>query len=148
MGVHLMKPMFKLVILLICLFCVYGCGSIYNTQKKTLFQTATQDDYGPPPPQNHLQVEKRLLLSFLKDSAKAQLFWKQTRRDIIPRNEEGLTPALVWISPVDLNTKQKDGSFSEVRTFYFAWSQGELFALALPENESEEQECRRWTYLN
>ncbi len=143
-----MKPMFKLVILLACLSCVYGCGSVYQTKKKDLLQTATLDDYGPRPPKNHLQVEKRLLLSFLKNQEKAQLFWKPARRDIIPSDAEGLKPELVWISPVDLNTRQKDGSFSDVRSFYFAWSQGKLFALALPENASEEQECHRWTYLN
>lgn len=117
-------------LLIISVIFLSGCGTVYQSRRNTLLDTATPEDYGPPPPANHQELEKNIVLKQLKDPESAKFEeWSEPRRDIIPEGFASPVPILVWITSVNVNAKNSYGGYVGFQPYLFAWKNGKLYAL-------------------
>jgi hypothetical protein len=52
-----------------------------------MLETATEADYGSPPPANHQELERQIILDSLKDPDSAKFEFGSVTRDAIPSGE-------------------------------------------------------------
>lgn len=127
--------------------CCFRVGTNFEASRQNLLKTAAIEDYAAEPPTTHREIETRLILSFLKEPHQAKISWQVTKTDVIYCDGDDPQPIMVWVSPVNVTARKTDGNYNETKTFYFAWKQGELFALALPEGTKNSYQDIPWTYL-
>lgn len=116
-------------LLILSVLLLSGCGTVYQSRRNNLLQTATPKDYGPPPPINHQEIAKNIVLKQLKDPESAKFEeWSAPRRDIIQQGFASPVPILVWITSVNVNAKNSYGGYVGFQPYFFAWKNGMLYA--------------------
>ena len=85
-----------LLLVLSIFFC--GCGTIYQSRKDNLWKNENPEEWGAQPSQEHKEIEKKLILSMLKDPSSAQFQWNKLKRNIIQQSIASPTPVLIWQS--------------------------------------------------
>lgn len=105
-----------------------GCGVMYESRRAELLESASPEDYGPPPPEDHQEIGEQMIRAALKDPDSAKFQWADPRRDIIQQGFASPTPALVWLAPVKVNAKNGFGGYTGFKQYCFAWKDGALFA--------------------
>lgn len=143
-----MKAIFYITLIALCSSLMSGCGTLYESRKDKLLQNAPLEDWGASPSEQHQEIEKKYILSVLKDPSSAQLQWTELQRAIIPSGIASPTPQLIWLSTVNVNAKNSYGGFTGAKPYKFAWVNGELFALATPRTTSHGSVYCSWQYLN
>lgn len=121
------------MVLLLALLC--GCGLAYEAKKSQLQKTATEADYGPRPPTNHIEFERSLILAGLRDAESAR--FQEPRAPIKFIMQKGIgspTPVLVWVSSWLVNAKNAYGGYTGFQIHEFAWRDGKIVAVYSPAN--------------
>src|ERR1044071_7636831 len=122
-----MRPTFTLFL---CVFLTLAsCGMAYEANKQQLLRTAKAGDYGPPPPANHQNIERSIILSTLKDPESARFQFAPLARDAIPQANLSPTPVLVWMQMVSVNAKNSYGGYTGAQDYYFCWRNGKVYAI-------------------
>jgi len=109
-----------------------GCGIAHNVMRSQMLETATEADYGSPPPANHQELERQIILDSLKDPDSAKFEFGSVTRDVIPSGFFNPKPILVWKTYVRVNTKNSYGGYTGFNRWYFAWRDGQVIAVAFP----------------
>lgn len=125
-----MKALIKVSVLLLMISAISGCGVAYNVNRNSLLKSATESDYGPPPPPNHQDLEAQAIRARLKDpeSARFEFGVGEIRRDAIQSGFASPTPILVWRTVVQVNAKNSYGGYTGFQPWHFAWSNGRIIA--------------------
>jgi hypothetical protein len=141
---HFLKLTFGIV--LIC--CMVSCGVAYESRKNELLRTAKLEDYGPRPPENHKEMEKEIILSYLKDPYSAQFSsWAEAQPNVMPETDFSPNPKLVWVTSVQVNAKNSYGGYTGDNTWAFAWSNGKIIAIGSPRTTPRGTTYTSWSYV-
>ncbi len=99
-----------------------------------MLKTATIQDYGVPPPDNHKEIEVKIIRQMLKDPDAAKFEFDSVSRDIIPNKIFNATPTLVWISYLRVNGKNDFGGYVGFKPYKIAWKNGRVYAYTSDES--------------
>lgn len=124
-----------------------GCGVAYNVKRSQMLKTATEADYGPPPPTNHQELEMQLIRANLKDPDSAKCEFGGVTRDAIQSGFASPTPILVWRTSVRVNAKNSYGGYTGFQPYHFAWRDGRVVAVAFPTVSAYGVSDGYWQYL-
>jgi hypothetical protein len=134
------------VVLILMAGLLSGCGFAYNINRDKLLQSATEADFGPPPPENHEEIEKAFILENLKDPESARFrSIDKINKTAIQSGFASPTPILVWITALSVNAKNSYGGYSGFQYYAFAWQNERLVAFSGPTKSMEEMVF--WEYL-
>jgi hypothetical protein len=116
----------------VALLC--GCGTIEQSMAHKLAKTARLEDYGPPPPTNHVELEEYFVRAGLKDPDSAQIRFTNSvpAPSIIPSGFASPTPRLIWQTFFEVNAKNSYGGYTGFSPYLFAWRDGKMVAYISP----------------
>ncbi len=126
------RSLFILFVATVLAIFLSACGVAYNANRSKLLSTATEADYGPPPPDNHQDIEARAVLATLKDPESARFQFGGVSRDAIPSGPMSPTAMLVWVTFAQVNAKNSYGGYTGFQPWRFAWTNGRIVAVAPP----------------
>jgi hypothetical protein len=118
--------------LLLAFSLLSGCGLAYQINRNGLLKSANESDYGPPPPDNHQEIEAQTIRTMLKDPGSAQFEFGGMQRDAIQSGFASPTPILVWRTFVRVNSKNSFGGYTGFSPYHVAWRDGRIIAVAPP----------------
>jgi len=124
-----------------------SCGIAYNAKRSQMLKTATEADYGPPPPTNHQDIEMQMIRASLKDPDSAKFEFGSVTRDVIQSGFASPTPILVWRTYVRVNAKNSYGGYTGFQPHHFAWQNGRVVAIAFPLVTASGVSDGYWQYL-
>lgn len=136
----------KRVVLLLMAVVLSGCGFAYNINRDKLLESATEADFGPPPPANHEEIEKAFILESLKDPESARFkSIDKMNKTAIQSGFASPTPILVWITGLSVNAKNSYGGYTGFQYYLFAWQNEKIIAFSGPTQSMEGMVF--WEYL-
>jgi len=128
----MLRSLLIAILLASVLFASSGCGVAYRINRDKLLSTATETDYGPPPPENHQDIAAQVIRQQLKDPDSAQFQFGGIARDAIQTGPMSPTAMLVWRTSALVNAKNSYGGYTGFQPWHLAWKNGRVIAIAPP----------------
>lgn len=117
------------ILLLSCLLLLNSCGIVYQSNMDKLKETATEADYGNPPPENYKKIVETYIRELLKDPDSGQFRnWKEPYRCLYPSYDSMTMPKLGWCNYVEVNAKNGFGAYTGFSLWQIRWSGEKIYS--------------------
>ena len=123
----------KIILGLLCLICLNGCGPTSREIANETLMKASDSDYGNPPPKNYKKLTENYIKTFLKDpdSAKFQN-WKEPMRCVYQSINSWESPELGWCTYVEVNAKNSLGGYVGYELYEIRWLNEKIHSFHRP----------------
>jgi hypothetical protein len=114
----------KKFLFLCTLALIYGCTD-YNFEAQKLQTTATEADYGNPPPKDYQKITEDFIRDKLKDPDSGKFKnWTAPYRCVYRYIGK---PKLGWCTRVEVNAKNGFGAYTGFSLWEIDWTDGKIY---------------------
>lgn len=114
---------------------IAGLKADWKSKVAALEKTSKIEDFGPKPPDDFIEQEKRYLSANLRDVESAR--FRPDAKPLpayLPSKLDKTVPQLVWTHSISINAKNGYGGYTGFQFHQFAWRDGKMIAEYSSEN--------------